>query len=90
MKLKSERNLSALIAIAIYQLITAKGKAVITSISTCCFTSTVDRIIKTESIITGNFTVKGKFSAVNAAIMKSIEREQCNDGIQLKIFLSFA
>lgn len=88
MKLKSIRYVSAPIATAIYQLMRANGKAEITSISTCCFTSTVDRIIKNESIITDNFTVKGRFLAVNAASMKSIDKEQCREGMQLNIFLS--
>ncbi len=90
MKLKNERKLSAPIAIARNQQTTLKGSAVITSIRTCCFTSTVDRIIRKDRTITGIFTANGKPSAVYAASMKSMEREQCNEGIQLKIFLSFA
>ncbi len=88
MKLKSIRYVSAPIATAIYQLMRANGIAVITSISTCCFTMTVDRIIKNESIITGNFIVKGKFLAVSAARMKSMDKEQCKEGMQLSILLS--
>ena len=90
MKLKKERNASAPIAIAIYQHITDKGSAVITSIRTCCFTRTVDSIIKKDKTIKMILNTKDSPSAVATANINSIDREQCSEGIQLKIFLSLA
>ena len=90
MKLKKERNASAPIAIAIYQQITDKGSAVITSIKTCCFTRTVDSIIKNDNTIKVILKTNDNPSAVAAANINSIDREQCSEGIQLKIFLSLA
>jgi hypothetical protein len=58
--LKKVRNVSAPIAIAIYQLITARGMAVITSIITCCFTNTVDTITSSENIIIISFKNNGR------------------------------
>ena len=76
MKLKNIRNLSVPIAIAKYQQITLKGNAVITSISICCFTNTVDRIIRKESNITDILIDRGRPSASIAASIKSIDKEQ--------------
>ena len=88
MNAKNDKNTSAPIAIAIYQHITLRGTAVITSITICCLTNTVERIIKKDMTIITSLKTNGTSMAKAAASINRVEREQCRLGIQLNIFVS--
>lgn len=75
--------------VAIYQHKRLKGIAVIISIIMCCFTKTVDWIMRTETVTIMTLNNMGIREQDNEPKMKSVAIPQCRLGRQLNILLSF-